>query len=276
MVGKVNLVGAGPGDPDLLTVKARRLIDTCDVILYDRLIDQRLVDTFPGNGTHRNVGKRAGAEGRITQEEINRRMVRHARAGATVVRLKCGDPTVFGRGGEEAEYLAAADIPFEIVPGVSSVVAAPGVVGIPLTHREHASSVTIVTGHEAADKDTSSIDWSALVDIVTAGGTLLILMGVRRLPENCRNLRDAGLSPSTPVAMIERATWEDENTVTGTLDTIVERASTADIAPPAMTVVGDVVSVRERVLDSLDRAGSPADVLSAQTHDALLTVSEHS
>jgi len=238
----VYLVGAGPGDPDLLTVKARRLIDRADVVLCDSLTTDAVVESIPPSTRVIDVGKRADGR-RTTQAEINRLMVERARAGDAVVRLKGGDPTVFGRGGEEASYLAERGVPFEFVPGVSSVLS-PSLVGIPLTHREHASSLTVVTGHEDPEKPGSSLDWGALASTVEAGGTLIVLMGVRRLPAYVSALRENGVDAETPAAMIQRATWADERTVTATLDTIVEARDEAGIAPPAITVIGDVVSVR--------------------------------
>jgi uroporphyrin-III C-methyltransferase len=254
-VGTVFLVGAGPGDPDLLTVKARRLLDEADVVLYDSLVSEAIRDLPPASVECIDVGKRGDGE-RTTQAEINDLLVRRATAGDDVVRLKSGDPCVFGRGGEEAEELAAAGIPLEIVPGVTSAVAGPGLAGVPPTHREHASSLTVVTGHEDPTKADSALDWDALGRSVTAGGTLVILMGVGRLPDNVAALEAAGVDPETPVAMVERASREDEFTVTGTLETITERAREVGIDPPAVTVVGDVVSVRDRVSEYLDAAGT--------------------
>ncbi|MFC3960149.1 uroporphyrinogen-III C-methyltransferase [Halovivax cerinus] len=253
--GSVALVGAGPGDPDLLTVTARRRLDEADVILHDALVTDALLDTVPASADVVDVGKRAaGAGERATQDEINRLLVRLARRGRAVVRLKGGDPYVFGRGGEEAEFLAAAGVDVEVVPGVTSAVAAPAVAGIPVTHRDHASSLTVVTGHEDPTKAESALDWAALADTVAAGGTLVVLMGVGRLPEIVATLREHDLSADTPVAMVEKATWDDESTVTGTLSTIVARATDAGIEPPAVTVVGDVVAVRDRVIDRVRSA----------------------
>lgn len=250
--GSVALVGAGPGDPDLLTVRARRRLDEADVILHDALVTDALLESVPASAAVVDVGKRAGAAGeRPTQDEINRLLVRLARRGRTVTRLKGGDPSVFGRGGEEAEFLAAAGVDVEVVPGVTSAVAAPAVAGIPVTHREHASSLTVVTGHEDQTKAESALDWAALADTVAVGGTLVVLMGVGRLPEIVATLREHGLPADTPVAMVEKATWDGEYTLTGTLPTIVERAADVGIEPPAVTVVGDVVDVRERVIDAL-------------------------
>ncbi|WP_368410705.1 uroporphyrinogen-III C-methyltransferase [Haladaptatus salinisoli] len=255
--GTVYLVGAGPGDPELLTVKARKLLDEADAVLHDRLADERIVDSCSETAEVVSVGKRPGPNGeRTTQEEINRMMVCKAREGKDVVRLKGGDPTVFGRGGEEAEHLAAAGIDFEVVPGITSAVAAPGVAGIPVTHREHASSVTVVTGHEDPTKPESALDWDALAANVRAGGTLVVLMGVGRLPDYVAALRAGGVAEETPVAMVENATRESEFTVTGTLETIVERRDDVGIEPPAVTVVGDVVAVRDRVAEFLQGAPS--------------------
>lgn len=265
MVGTVFLVGAGPGDPELLTVKARRLLDEADVVLYDALTDDRLHETLPASTTTIDVGKKPNGD-RTTQAEINDMLVSHARDGARVVRLKGGDPFVFGRGGEEAEYLASQDIPFEIVPGVTSAIAGPGVAGIPVTHRDHSSSVTVLTGHEDPTKDESALRWRALAEMVQAGGTLVILMGVGKLPDNVSVLQQYGLSPETPVAMVERATWDDEQVVTGTLDTIVENRDEHGVAPPAVTVIGDVVTVREElrtVVEEQLTVSTPAESVSA-------------
>jgi len=251
--GTVYLVGAGPGDPDLLTVKARRLIDRADVLLYDSLTPEEIVASAPRPTETIDVGKKPGDEAeRTTQAEINRLLVDRACAGDTVVRLKGGDPNVFGRGGEETEHLADREIPFEVVPGVSSVLTA-GITGIPLTHREHASSLTVVTGHEEPEKAESALDWDAIADTVSAGGTLVVLMGVRRLPDYTAALRERGVDPATPVAMVEKATWADEQTVTGTLQTIVDVRDEAGVEPPAITVIGDVVSVRAEVAAWLRR-----------------------
>ena len=265
MIGSVHLVGAGPGDPELLTVKAHRLLEDADVVLYDSLTTAEVLDVTDA-GTVVNVGKKSDGDGPTTQEEINRLMVRHAKAGKDVVRLKGGDPTVFGRGGEEAEHLAAASVPFEIVPGVSSVLS-PGSVGIPLTHREHASSLTIITGHEDPTKDESALDWDALARTVEAGGTLAILMGVRRLPDNVAALRERGLPAETPVAMVERATRPEEFTLTATLGSIVERSREVGIEPPALTIVGDVVSVRDQIAPLLGGSAAGAGTDSTQASE---------
>ncbi|PSP56711.1 uroporphyrinogen-III C-methyltransferase [Halobacteriales archaeon QS_1_67_19] len=248
--GTVYLVGAGPGDHELLTVKARRLLDEADVVLRDNLVGEAIVESLPDRTTVENVGKRPGGE-RTPQAEINDRLVSHARSGRDVVRLKGGDPTLFGRGGEEAEHLARHGVPFEFVPGVTSAIAGPSAAGIPATHRDHASALAVVTGHEDPTKKDSAIDWAALADLVSAGGTLVVLMGVGRLPDNVAALEEHGVGGETPVAMVERATLDDKRTVTGTLDTIVERARRVGVEPPAVTVVGEVVDVRETVAHCL-------------------------
>ena len=249
-VGTVYLVGSGPGDPELLTVKARRLIEEADVVLHDKLPGPEILDLIPAE-RREDVGKRAGGE-RTPQSYTNRRLVELARAGETVVRLKGGDPFVFGRGGEEMEALADAGVPFEVVPGITSAVGGPGVAGIPVTHRDHASSVSFVTGHEDPVKDESAVDWTALAE---TGGTIVVLMGVGKLPEYTRALREAGLDPETPVALIERATWPGMQVATGTLDTIVAVRDREGIEPPAITVIGEVAATRDRVVEFLRAEG---------------------
>ncbi|WP_129114182.1 uroporphyrinogen-III C-methyltransferase [Halegenticoccus tardaugens] len=248
--GTVYLVGSGPGDPDLMTVKARRLLEEADVVLHDKLPGPEILGTIP-EGKREDVGKRAGGDW-TPQEYTNRRMVELARRGKTVVRLKGGDPFVFGRGGEEMEHLAREGIPVEVVPGVTSAVAGPGVAGVPLTHRDHASSVSFVTGHEDPTKEESAVDWRALAE---TGGTIVVLMGVGKLPEYARALVEAGKRPDTPVALVERATWPDMRVATGTLETIVAVRDREGIEPPAIAVIGEVAATRERVLDLLENAG---------------------
>ncbi|WP_423751696.1 uroporphyrinogen-III C-methyltransferase [Salinirarus marinus] len=248
--GTVYLVGAGPGDPDLLTVRARRLIETADVVLHDALTRDALVDRIPTSARVVDVGKRV--EYKTPQAEINERLVDHASSGDAVVRLKGGDPFVFGRGGEEAQHLADHGVPFEVVPGVSSVIAAPGLAGIPLTHRDVSSRFTVITGHETPDKEGSSLDWSAIASEIESGSTLVVLMGVRTLERNVAALCSHGVGGDVPVALVQKAAWEDQRVIRGTLETIVEAADRASISPPATTVVGDVVSVRGDVADELD------------------------
>ncbi|OYR59551.1 uroporphyrinogen-III C-methyltransferase [Halorubrum halodurans] len=260
-VGTVFLVGSGPGDPDLLTVKAARLIEEADVVLHDKLPGPEILGEIPAS-KREDVGKRAGGEW-TPQEYTNRRMVELAREGKRVVRLKGGDPFVFGRGGEEAEHLAEAGVPVEVVPGITSAIAGPAVAGIPVTHRDHASSVSFVTGHEDPTKAESAVDWDALA---ATGGTIVVLMGVGKLPAYVAELREAGLDPETPVALVERATWPDMRVATGTLETIVDVRDDAGIEPPAITVIGEVAATRERVTgflrngeDDGDAAAGPTD-----------------
>ena len=240
--GFVSLVGSGPGDPELLTVKARRLLDEADVVLHDKLPGPDIISLVP-EAKREDVGKRAGGEW-TPQEYTNRRLVELARAGKHVVRLKGGDPFVFGRGGEEMEYLAQEGVPFEVVPGITSAIAGPAVAGIPVTHRDHNSSVSFVTGHEDPTKDESAVDWEALA---ATGGTLVVLMGVGKLPQYTDALRAAGMDPETPVALVERATWPGMRVATGTLDSIVDVRDEVGIEPPAITVIGKVASTRDRV-----------------------------
>jgi uroporphyrin-III C-methyltransferase len=245
-VGTVYLVGSGPGDPELMTVKAKRLLEEADVVLHDKLPGPEILGSIPED-KREDVGKRAGGE-RTSQEYTNDRLVELAREGKTVVRLKGGDPFVFGRGGEEAEHLAEHGIPFEYVPGVTSPIAGPGVAGIPVTHRDHTSSVSFVTGHEDPTKAESMVDWEALA---ATGGTIVVLMGVGKLPAYTEALREAGMEGDTPVALVERATWPDQRVATGTLDTIVDVRDAEGIEPPAITVIGGVAGTRARVREFL-------------------------
>jgi uroporphyrin-III C-methyltransferase len=244
--GVVYLVGSGPGDPELLTVRARRLLETADVVLHDKLPGPDILEAIPAE-RREDVGTRADGE-RTSQAYINHRLVELAREGNSVVRLKGGDPTVFGRGGEEMAHLADHGVPFEVVPGVTSAIAGPEVAGIPVTHRDHASAVTVVTGHEDPEKEESAVDWEALA---ATGGTIVVLMGVSRLPDYTDALVAGGMDPETPVAMVERATWDDQQVAVGTLETIVAVRDVAGIEPPAVTVIGDVAATRERVVDFL-------------------------
>lgn len=245
MTGTVYLVGSGPGDPELLTVKAKRLIEEADIVLHDKLPGPEIIDSIP-EGKREDVGKRAGGE-RTGQKEINERLVELANEGKQVVRLKGGDPFVFGRGGEELSHLRERGISVEIVPGITSAIAAPAVFGVPVTHRDHASSVSFVTGHEDPTKEGSAIDWAALA---TAGGTIVVLMGVGKLPEYAQTLVEAGMDPGTPVALVERGTWPEGRAVTGTLETIVSVRDSEGIEPPAVTVIGGVAGLyRDRTAE---------------------------
>jgi uroporphyrinogen III methyltransferase/synthase len=239
--GKVYLVGAGPGDPGLLTLKAKECIEKADVIVYDHLANPSFLQYAQPKSEIIYVGKQGGAH-TMSQDEINRLMVDRARDGLMVVRLKGGDPFIFGRGGEEAQELVKAQIPFEVIPGVTSAIAVPAYAGIPLTHRDYTSTVAFVTGHEDAGKERSEIAWDKLA---TATGTLVFLMGVGNLPSIAKNLMDHGRSPETPVAVIQRGTVPRQRTVTGVLRDVAEMAKKKQIRPPAIIVVGEVVSLRK-------------------------------
>jgi uroporphyrinogen III methyltransferase/synthase len=241
--GRAYLVGAGPGDPGLLTARALELIGTADVILYDRLIPPGALDGARAGAELLFVGKQGGGDA-VPQERTQELLVQRAQAGKTVVRLKGGDPFVFGRGGEEALTLLAAGVPFEVVPGVTSGVAAPAYAGIPVTHRGLASAVALITGHEDPDKDETAIDWSALAAFP---GTLVFYMGVRRLADIAQALIAAGRSPEEPVAVVERGTLPAQRTVTGTLATIAARVAQAEVRAPSITVVGPVAELAQRL-----------------------------
>jgi uroporphyrinogen III methyltransferase/synthase len=239
--GRVYLVGAGPGDPGLLTARALELIAAADVILYDRLIPAEALDGAGPGAELLFVGKEGGGPS-VPQEETEALMVERARSGLKVVRLKGGDPFVFGRGGEEALTLREAGLPFEVVPGVTSGVAAPAYAGIPVTHRGYASAVALITGHEDPGKSEAAIDWRALAGFP---GTLVFYMGVRQLGQIAKSLIDAGRPASEPVAVVERGTLPSQRTVTGTLETITERVRQKDVRPPSITVVGKVADLGE-------------------------------
>ena len=241
--GRVYLVGAGPGDPGLLTLRGRDILAQAEVVVYDALLSPRLLDHAPAGAERIYVGKRADRH-TLPQDEINALLVERARAGKTVVRLKGGDPFVFGRGGEEALALADAGIDFEVVPGVTAGVAALAYAGIPATHREGASAIGMVTGHEAAEKDASSLDWGALA---RWPGTLVFYMGVKNLPAICQSLIDAGAPPDTPAAAVHWGTTSRQHTVAGTLTTLPDLAAEADLAPPAVIAIGQVVALRDRL-----------------------------
>jgi uroporphyrin-III C-methyltransferase len=265
-LGTVYLVGAGPGDPGLLTVRGLDLIRRADVAVYDRLVNPELLEELSPRARRIFVGKASGQH-TLPQEEINELLISHARRGHCVVRLKGGDPFVFGRGGEEAEALAAAGIPFEIIPGVSSAIAVPAYAGIPLTHRKFSSSFAVVTGHEACE-GRSPVDWSRLA---TAVDTLVILMGLKNLPRIVSQLIQHGRAPETPAALIRYGTTARQEVIVGTLADIADKAES--LGPPVLVVVGEVVRL-ERELgwfaaygrdiggreDSYDGANSPTEL----------------
>jgi uroporphyrinogen III methyltransferase/synthase len=243
MNGKVYLVGAGPGDPELITLKGLECIKNADVIIYDYLASPSLLKHAREHAEIIYVGKKGG-DHTLSQDRINALIAEKAQKGFTVTRLKGGDPFIFGRGGEEAEVLIDARIPFEIIPGVTSAIAAPAYAGIPLTHRKFTSTIAFVTGHEDPAKAESNIDWAALAKGI---GTLVFLMGVKNLPHITDRLMHHGMSPDTPVALVRWGTTPKQTTVSGTLDTIVERTKAAGLKPPAIIVVGHVVKLREKM-----------------------------
>ena len=240
--GKVYLAGAGPGDPGLITVAGLQRLKEADVVVYDRLVGPSLLDEARAEAERIFVGKIAGES--HDQEAINRLLIEKAREGKIIVRLKGGDPFVFGRGGEEAEALREAGIAFEVIPGVTSAVAVPAYAGIPVTHRGLASTFAVITGHEDSEKPESSIDWAKMA---TAVDTLVFLMGTKTLPEIVDKLVANGRGAETPVAVIRWGTTAEQRTLVGTLADIVERVEEAGITPPAITVVGEVVRLREKL-----------------------------
>ena len=236
-MSKVYLIGAGPGDPELLTLKGRRLLENADSILYDNLASRELLHIAPPDAERLYVGKKK-AEHRYTQEEIGQMMIERAQAGKTVVRLKGGDPLIFGRGGEEAEALADAGVAFEIVPGVTTPVGIAAYTGVPLTHREHTSVVTFVTGH-----DVDEIDWAK----VSVAETLVLFMALTPFEEIARRIIENGRSPETPALAVRWATRPDQQTVTGTLVDLPARIREVNLRPPATIVVGEVVRLRDKL-----------------------------
>ena len=245
--GIAYLVGAGPGDPGLLTLRGRELLDSCDAIVHDALANPALLARADGEGPPPDlydVGKRGGDERSASQDSINELLVKLVREGKRVVRLKGGDPLVFGRGGEEAQALSEAALPFEIVPGVTSGIAAPAYAGIPVTHRGLSTSVTLVTGHEDPDKHATTTDWSALA---RTGGTLVIYMGVRTLPRIAAALIDGGMPGEIPAAAIEWGTHSRQRTVVATLETLSEAMKADGIVPPVIVVIGWTVVLRDEI-----------------------------
>ena len=243
MAGKTYLIGAGPGDPGLITVKGLRCLERAEVVVYDRLVDPRILRNASSDAELVYVGKGPG-ERVMEQEEINRYLVKAALEGRVVARLKGGDPFVFGRGGEEALALASAGVPFEVVPGVSSAVAAPAYAGIPLTHRELASSFTVVSGSEDPSKEESAVRWDLLAK---TGGTLVVLMGWGPMEKIVDALLSGGMEAATPAALIQWGTHPYQGTVTGKLENIVQRGVEAGLSPPVVAVIGPAVGLREHM-----------------------------
>jgi uroporphyrinogen III methyltransferase/synthase len=244
-MGKVYLVGAGPGDPGLLTIKAKECLEQADIVIYDYLANEQLLEYTKPQAERIYVGKKAGQH-TLKQEDINKLLVESARKYDIVVRLKGGDPFLFGRGGEEALELVTHDIPFEVVPGISSGLAATAYAGIPVTHRGLASSVAFITGHEAQKaQGSASVDWK---QIVGSCDTLVIFMGVKNLPNIAHELVSSGLSENTPVAVIRNGTYPSQRTIAGTLKNIVQLSEERNITAPAIIVVGEVVKLREQLM----------------------------
>lgn len=239
--GKVYLVGAGPGDPGLLTVKARQVLKDCDVVVYDYLANPTFLEYVSDESEAIYVGKKS-THHTLSQEEINQLLVDLGKQGKIVTRLKGGDPFIFGRGGEEAQVLKENGIPFEVVPGITSAIAAPAYAGIPLSHRDFTSTIGIVTGHERPGKKESSIDWKGLASSM---GTLVFLMGVKNLPSICNNLIRAGKDPDIPAAVIRWGTTPRQHTIVGTLETMPGIAKKEGVKPPAILIVGRVVNLRD-------------------------------
>ncbi len=238
--GKVYLVGAGPGDPELLTRRAERLLREADVIFYDALVGEGIKELFPPGAELVYVGKRADNHA-YRQEEINRMLVDSASGHKIIVRLKGGDPYVFGRGGEEAEALIKAGVEVEAVPGVTSAIAVPELAGIPVTHRGRSSALTVITGHEDPTKGDSALNFRALAQMK---GTIVILMGISRLKDNMEALLAGGKPPETPVAIIERGATDKERVTSGTLGNIVSMAELRGVRSPAIIIIGEVVGLR--------------------------------
>ena len=242
-MSKVYLLGAGPGDPGLLTLRAKEILSSADVVVYDYLANKSFLDFCRKDAEYIYVGKKGG-EHTLSQEQINDLLVHKAREGNSVARLKGGDPYVFGRGAEEAEELLEAGVGFEIVPGVTSAVAAPAYAGIPLTHRKYASSVSFITGHEDPSKPESVHNWDALAK---GTSTLVFFMGVKNLAHITSNLISSGMYGDKPAALVRWGTTCEQETVVGTLGTITQIAENQGLKPPALLVVGDVVKLRDKL-----------------------------
>lgn len=241
---KVFICGAGPGDPGLISVKGYRLLRKCDVVLYDRLVSKKLVDKIPSTIKKIYVGRESGKTASTHQSRTNKLMLTYVLKGKSVLRLKGGDPLIFGRGAEEAEYLRRHNIQFEIIPGISSAIAAPAYAGIPLTHRGYSSSVAFITGHEDVTKQHLDVNLKA---VASAVDTIVVLMGVERIEEIVQNLRAGGLMGTTKVAIVERGTMKDQRIIIGNLNTILKKVVRYKVTSPAVIVVGRVVSFSRRL-----------------------------
>lgn len=237
--GKVYLVGAGPGDPGLMTLKGKALLECADVVVYDALVSPQVLGMINPQAEQINAGKRRGMHSML-QEDTTQLLIEKAKQAAIVVRLKGGDPFIFGRGGEEMEELVRAGVSVEVVPGITSGIAAPAYAGIPLTHRHFSSSVTFVTGHEGAGKYRPAVNWQA---IAHGSETIVIYMGIHNLPYIVEQLRAAGLSDSMPVALVRWGTCPDQEELTGTLETIVQQVEAQPFGAPAIAIIGSVVNL---------------------------------
>lgn len=238
-LGKVYLVGAGPGDPGLMTLKGKALLEHADVVVYDALVSPPILAMISDHAEKIHAGKRRGRHSKL-QEETTRLLIEKAHTHAVVVRLKGGDPFIFGRGGEEMEDLIQGGVPVEVVPGITAGVAAPAYGGIPLTHREYSSSVTFVTGHEAVGKYRPQVNWSA---IAQGSETIVIYMGIHNLPKIVAKLQAGGLNSDTPIALIRRGTQPEQTELIGTLGTIIEQVQQTQIEAPAITLIGPIVNL---------------------------------
>lgn len=267
-MGEVILVGAGPGDPGLLTQKGRQALENAQVVVFDRLVSPAILSLIPKDAERIDVGKESSRH-LVPQEEINRILLRKAQAGKRVVRLKGGDPFLFGRGGEELELLEEAGIPFQVVPGVTSALAVPAYAGIPVTHRDCCSSLHIITGHARAGAELN-IDFQALK---RTGGTLVFLMGVTSLPKICKGLLDAGMAPEMPAAVVERGTCPGQRKLVSTLEKLPEEAKAAKVKSPAIIVVGKVCSLSNRFdwFDDLPLKGKTVVVTRPEDRSGTLT-----
>jgi uroporphyrinogen III methyltransferase / synthase len=237
--GKVYLVGSGPGAAGLLTLRAKEILTNAEVVVYDRLVHPRILNYVPATAKFIYVGKQPGFHA-VSQTEIQRLLLNFAKAGKQVVRLKGGDPFVFGRGGEEAANLAGQHIPFEVVPGISSAIGVPAYAGIPVTHRDYASMFTVLTGHSSSGEVHRAALWS-----IEHNGTIVVLMGVNHLETIMDDLQISGIDGSTPVAIVQRGSWSNQKVVTGTVQVIAEIARKKNVMPPAIMIVGQTVGLRE-------------------------------
>jgi len=243
MTGKVFIVGAGPGDPKLITLKAVEAIKSADIVLYDRLVSKKIISMIPKRSEKMYVGRDVGDDYKH-QDTTNEIMVTFAKKNKNVVRLKGGDPFIFGRGGEEAEFLRKNKVKYEIIPGITSGIGSAEYSGIPLTHRDYASSVVFVTGHEDAKKKTGVVEWKKLAKAVD---TIVIMMGLSRLEIISKKLISGGLSKNTPVAVIQNGTTDEHKMIKGTLLNISKKVSQANIKPPTIIIVGKVVNLSDKI-----------------------------